>query len=244
LNDHQLAAWLAEEAGKSLLALRSSKRIPADLGGVADREANAFLMEALRLHRPEDAILSEESPDDLRRLEAERVWIVDPLDGTREYVEGRDDWAVHVALCRHGVPVAGAVSEPTRDRTIATDAPPDRRALRDRPIMLVSRSRPPAISEALASHLGAEIHHMGSAGAKALAVICGEADLYFHSGGQHEWDNCAPVAVALAAGLTACRADGRAIVYNQAVPIVPDLMIGTPELVSAAIAFVASAGQR
>lgn len=105
--------------------------------------------------------------------------------------------------------------------------------------MLVSRTRPPDGAEALAAALGAEIREMGSAGAKALAVIAGEADIYFHSGGQSEWDNCAPVAVATAAGLLACRADGSAIRYNQPDVRVPDLVIGELEIGRRALEWLA-----
>jgi len=238
MDDHQLAAWLAERAGKLLMLLRDGPLQAAPLGYVADQSANAFLLSALKMLRPEDAILSEESPDSEARLSVQRVWIVDPLDGTREYAQGRSDWAVHVALTIGGVPVVGAVSQPGQDRTYDTasvSAPPpaDRR-----PIMLVSRSRLPEAAPALAEALGAEMQEMGSAGAKAMAVIAGEADIYFHTGGQHEWDNCAPVAVALAAGLMACRIDGTPIPYNQADVKVPDLLIARPEIGERALALL------
>jgi 3'(2'), 5'-bisphosphate nucleotidase len=206
---------------------------------VGDQAANAFLMASLRKLRPDDQILSEESPDDVARLSASRVWIVDPLDGTREYAGQRSDWAVHVALTVDGVPAAGAVAQPGAGRTFDTATVKAAPRTDRRPIMLVSRTRPPPGSDALAAALGAEIQEMGSAGAKAAAVIAGEADLYFHSGGQHEWDNCAPVAIALAAGLVACRIDGSAIRYNQADVKVPDLLIAVPDLGRAALDFLA-----
>jgi 3'(2'), 5'-bisphosphate nucleotidase len=230
MDDHELAAWLAERAGRLLTDLRGGELEPVALGYVADQTANAFLLSALKMLRPEDHILSEESPDQLGRLGAERVWIIDPLDGTREYTEGRDDWAVHVALSVGGEPAAGAVAQPGRGRVVSTQPatpPPQRGGV---PVMLVSRSRAPEASAALARRLGAELREMGSAGAKAMAVILGEADIYFHAGGQHEWDNCAPVAVALAAGLIACRIDGSPIRYNQADVRVPDLIIARPEI--------------
>ncbi|HEY0114859.1 MAG TPA: 3'(2'),5'-bisphosphate nucleotidase CysQ [Allosphingosinicella sp.] len=244
LDDHRLAAWLAQSAGQLLLPLRGGPLQGAASGLAGDAAANAFLISALSSLRPDDAILSEESPDSGARLSARRVWIIDPLDGTREYGQGRGDWAVHVALAVDGVPLAGAVAQPDRGRCFATGSvaapPPSDR----RPIMLVSRTRPPAQAEALAGHLGAELREMGSAGAKAMAVVAGEADLYYHAGGQHEWDNCAPVAVALAAGLKASRADGSPIVYNQADVRVPDLIIGTADLAAKAISFfTARAGQ-
>ena len=189
----------------------------AALGHVADKVANAFILTGLAEWRPDDAVLSEESPDDPARLAHARVWIIDPLDGTREYAEGRSDWAVHVALAVDGAPRLGAVAR-ARARPAVPLRPGDGAARRSgaRPIMLVSRTRPPAEAEEIAALLGAELVPMGSAGAKAMAVVAGEADLYYHAGGQHEWDNCAPAAVALGAGLHASRLDGSPLVYNQA----------------------------
>jgi 3'(2'), 5'-bisphosphate nucleotidase len=209
----------------------------AALGVAGDRAADAFLVTALRSLRPDDAILSEECPDDGHRLTARRVWIVDPLDGTREYAQRRPDWAVHVALAEGGVPVAGAVAQPDLDRTFATGSAVPPSWPERRPIMLVSRTRAPPEAAALAQHLGAEIRGMGSAGAKAMAVVAGEADIYYHAGGQHEWDNCAPAAVALAAGLHASRADGSPLRYNRPDLLVPDLIIARPDLGEAAAEF-------
>jgi 3'(2'), 5'-bisphosphate nucleotidase len=238
MDDHQLAAWLAQRAGELLMPLRSGPLGGASLGFVGDQAANAFLMSSLKMLRPDDQILSEESPDDTARLTARRVWIIDPLDGTREYSAGRSDWAVHVALSVDGVPAAGAVAQPDLGRTFDTGSVRGSAVPERRPVMLVSRTRPPAGADELAAALGAEIQPMGSAGAKAAAVIAGEADLYFHSGGQHEWDNCAPVAVALAAGLMACRIDGSAIRYNQGDVKVPDLLIAQPPIGRAALEFI------
>jgi 3'(2'), 5'-bisphosphate nucleotidase len=236
LTDAQLAARSAEAAGRLLMQLRADALLAgAALGAAGDLLANQLILAALRAWRPDDAILSEESPDWPERLGRSRVWIVDPLDGTREYTEGRDDWAVHVALCVDGAPAAGAVAMPTRGRVFRTDAAEAplevKRGLR----MVVSRTRPPAEAAPLAEALGAELVPMGSAGAKAMAVVAGEADLYFHQGGQHEWDNCAPVAVALAAGLHASRRDGTPIAYNRERPVVPDLLICRPELAPPAL---------
>ena len=208
------------------------------LGHEADKAANAFLIEALRRHRPDDAILSEESPDDPARLARARVWIVDPLDGTREYCEGRTDWAVHVGLAVDGRPAAGAVAVPALGRLFRSDRPAAPVAQRVRPLVLVSRSRPPVEAAAIAAQLGADVAEMGSAGAKAMAVVAGEADLYVHAGGQREWDNCAPAAVALGAGLHASRLDGTSLCYNRADTRVPDLVIGRTELAERVVAFV------
>jgi 3'(2'), 5'-bisphosphate nucleotidase len=231
MTDEELAAHLAEEAGRLLIAQRTGTSLEgAALGRAADRAANDFILAGLAEWRPGDALLSEESPDDPARLAAGRVWIVDPLDGTREYAEKRADWAVHVALAIGGAPIVGAVAVPARGRVFRSDrAAMPAGAPRARPVMLVSRTRPPAHAEAVAALLGAELVGMGSAGAKAMAVVAGEADVYYHEGGQHEWDNCAPAAVALAAGLHASRLDGSALVYNRADTNIPDLVIARPE---------------
>ncbi len=195
-------------------------------------------MSALREEFPDDGILSEEGSDDLSRLEKERVWIVDPLDGTREFGEpGRSDWAVHVALTENGVPTAGAVALPAVDKTLVTEpaatlSPPHE----GRPRMVVSRSRAPAAAMIVAEALDAELLALGSAGAKAMAVVLGHADIYAHSGGQYEWDNCAPAAVAMAAGLHASRCDGSPLDYNYEDPWLPDLLICRPEFKDDALA--------
>ncbi|HYI49210.1 MAG TPA: 3'(2'),5'-bisphosphate nucleotidase CysQ [Allosphingosinicella sp.] len=239
MTDEELAAHLAEGAGRLLMEQRCGSFLEgAALGHAADRLANAFILAGLTQWRPGDAVLSEESPDDQARLGASRVWIVDPLDGTREYSEGRPDWAVHVALAVDGAPRLGAVAVPARGQLFRSDRvemPAD--AVRARPIMLVSRTRPPAEAEEIATLLGAELVAMGSAGAKAMAVVAGEADLYYHAGGQHEWDNCAPAAVALGAGLHASRLDGAPLVYNRADTQVPDLIIARPALAAPILRF-------
>ena len=239
MTDEELAGRLAEGAGRLLMELRRDAQWQGGaLGCVADKVANAFILTSLREWRPHDPILSEESPDLAERLASERVWIIDPLDGTREYQEGRDDWAVHVALAVDGEPRRGAVAIPARDRLFRSDAcPPPPSSTRARPLMLVSRTRPPEEAEAIADFLGADMVAMGSAGAKAMAVIAGDADLYYHSGGQHEWDNCAPAAVALGAGLHASRVDGSPLVYNRADTIVPDLVIAGEALAAKVVGF-------
>jgi 3'(2'), 5'-bisphosphate nucleotidase len=231
LTDEELAAHLAEEAGRLLLAQRETTLLEAAaLGNVADRVANALILTELAEWRPDDAILSEESPDDRARLHASRVWIIDPLDGTREYSEGRRDWAVHVALAVDGLPAVGAVALPAQGKLYRSDRAVMPHCTRERPRMLVSRTRPPPEAKAIAMMLGAELVALGSAGAKAMAVVAGEADIYYHAGGQHEWDNCAPAAIALAAGLHASRLDGTPLVYNRPDPQSPDLVIARPEL--------------
>jgi 3'(2'), 5'-bisphosphate nucleotidase len=228
MDDHVVARTLASEAGSLLLEIR-------DEGGAAgDRKANELLLRRLAELRPDDAVLSEESVDDKARLDAARVWIIDPLDGTREYGEPpRDDWAVHVALTVDGRPVAGAVALPGADELVLhTGEPPTVAAAVDGPPRLaVSRTRPPECTQLLVDRLGATLVEMGSAGAKAMAVVRGQVDVYAHSGGQYEWDSCAPVAVAAAAGLHVSRLDGTPLLYNQPDPYLPDLLICRPELV-------------
>nr|WP_246350479.1 3'(2'),5'-bisphosphate nucleotidase CysQ [Sphingobium boeckii] len=217
---------MAEQAGQLLLRLRA--RMPEAgkaLGNEGDRLANALILDRLRAERPDDAILSEEEKDDASRCAFARIWVIDPLDGTREYTEGRDDWAVHVALAIDGVPSVGAVALPALGLVLSSDAPPPLSSEANPLRMLVSRTRPAAEALSVAETLGATLLPMGSAGAKAMAVVRGEADIYLHTGGQYEWDNCAPAAVAIAAGLHVSRVDGSPLVYNCANPWLPDLLI-------------------
>jgi 3'(2'), 5'-bisphosphate nucleotidase len=234
--DHALAAAAATRAGELLVDLRAELMAaghhPARMGDVGDRQAHLLLVDLLAREAPDDAVLSEEGRDDLRRLACERVWIIDPVDGTREFSEpGRTDWAVHVALAIGGVAVAGAVALPARGITLSTDPPPPPRAPYDgEPRILVSRTRPPSQARLIQESLGGRLVPMGSAGAKAMAVVLGEADVYAHAGGQYEWDNAAPAAVAEAAGLHVSRLDGRPLRYNNADPWLPDLLICRPDL--------------
>ena len=241
LSDSQLAAELAETAGKMLIEVRDSGRFSgAALGKAGDEIANEFLVHALRAQRPADGLLSEEEKDSEERLGKSRVWIIDPVDGTREYGEGRSDWAVHVGLAIDGVASCGAVALPGLDGglVLRTDrvAPA---AAPNRPLrMVVSRTRPAPESVAVAQILGADLVPMGSAGAKAMAVVRGEADIYLHSGGQYEWDSCAPVAVAAAHGLHVSRIDGTPLAYNQRDLYMPDLLVCAKPLVGAVLAAV------
>ena len=235
-DDHALARDLATEAGALLLRVRSDRgfgdiRALRDAG---DRESHVYLTEALARQRPGDSVLSEEGKDELSRLAAERVWIVDPLDGTREYAEeGRGDWAVHVALWERGELAAGAVALPSQGRTLSTAEPFALRAPRTGRIRIaVSRTRPPEFTRRLADHVDADVElvPIGSAGAKVAAVLLGDVDAYVHAGGQYEWDSAAPVAVAHAVGAHASRIDGSSLAYNQEDTKLPDILVCHPDL--------------
>ncbi len=240
--DVELARSIAVEAGALLLAIRTrGTEHGKALGDAGDREANTLILERLRVARPNDFILSEESLDDTARCAAERVWIVDPLDGTRDYAEGLDDWAVHIGLAIGGRPSVGAVAVPTTGRVYTTaEGPGITRACSVPPRMVVSRTRATEMVERVGQALATTRVGMGSAGVKAMAVVDGRADIYLHDGGQYEWDNCAPAAVALAAGLHASRIDGSPLVYNCANPLLPDLLICRPELAEQVLAAVAA----
>ncbi len=238
-DDHSLAARLAAEAGEVLLRLRAERGF-ADgraLKDAGDQAAHEYLMAALARYRPGDAVLSEEGKDDKARLDSDRVWIVDPLDGTREFSEeGRSDWAVHVALWEKDRLTAGAVALPAQGVTLSTGEPPAP-AERSSDVIriVVSRTRPPQIVHDLTARLEAagrkvELVPMGSAGAKIAAVLTGDVDVYVHAGGQSEWDSAAPAAVALAAGAHASRIDGSPLVYNEEDPYLPDILVSHPSL--------------
>ena len=233
--DHRDAAAIATDAGRLLLDLRrrldDPKADTTTLRADGDRTANELILAALAERHPADAVLSEESKDDPARLDAARVWIVDPLDGTREFGEpGRDDWAVHVALVVDGAPVAGAVALPALGVTLGTLDPPQLAPPSGQLRIIGSRSRLTDHVRRLVDRLGGELVLMGSAGAKAMAVVRGEAEVYAHTGGQYEWDSAAPVAVAAAAGLHVSRIDGSPLRYNRPDPYMPDLLICRPEL--------------
>lgn len=242
VDDQMLAAELAEAAGAALLSLREQMGFtdPQALRTAGDRAAQDVLAARLTSARPDDAVLSEEAADDDIRLSASRVWIIDPLDGTREFSEaGRTDWAVHVALWESGTLTAGAVALPALGVTLSTASPPALPSRRPEPPRLaVSRTRAPALAEHVASALGAELVPMGSAGAKTAAVILGEVDGYVHAGGQYEWDSAAPVAVAQAAGLHASRLDGTALAYNQPNPYLADLLVCAPHLADSILTLI------
>jgi 3'(2'), 5'-bisphosphate nucleotidase len=227
-------------AGDLLLEVRAEGLQGRELKDAGDRRSHELLMQLLATHRPGDAVLSEEGKDEASRLSAARVWIVDPVDGTREFSEPpRDDWAVHVALWAEGDLVAGAVAQPALGQTFSTQTPPELPvSTAARPRIAVSRTRPPEFVQALAEHIDADLVPMGSAGAKVISVVRDVTDAYVHAGGQYEWDSAAPVAVARAAGLHTSRADGAPLEYNRRDPLLPDLLVCRPELADAITTFV------
>ena len=234
-DDHALARELAAEAGRRLLELRAHGGDPDVLRKAGDRLSHEFLVAALADRRPGDVVLSEEAADNPVRLSASRVWIVDPLDGTREFGEpGRTDWAVHVALWERTSRdlTAGAVALPAQGRVLSTAdaAREDVGTSTQRLRIVVSRTRAPWFVRDISDLIGAEPVPLGSAGAKVAAVVCGEAEAYVHGGGFYEWDTAAPVAVARAAGFHASRIDGSPLVYNQADLRMPDILVCRPAL--------------
>lgn len=235
VDDHELAARLAQRAGRRLVELREERASTSDpkaLGAAGDAAAHELLVAELGEHRPDDPVLSEHGVSGPQREPGRRVWIVDPLDGTREYSEaGRADWAVHVALAEKHDVIAAAVALPAAGLVLGTGEPPKQPAHGiARPRIAVSRSRAPAFVRDVAEAIGAELVPMGSAGAKITAVVRGEVDAYLHDGGQYEWDSAAPVAVARAAGLHTSRLDGSGLVYDRADPWLPDLLVCRREL--------------
>jgi 3'(2'), 5'-bisphosphate nucleotidase len=255
--DGAFARWLAAGAGELLRRLRDEVGFddPDALRHLGDRESHEYIAGQLALWRPADAVLSEEGKqDDLARLNAERLWIVDPLDGTREFGEpGRSDWAVHIALWVRSSSApyqlaAAAIGLPDHDRVLGTDFPPAYPPLSGSAAaggavrIVASRTRPPAVLDAVAEAVGAEVVPMGSAGAKIAAVISGDADAYIHAGGQYEWDSAAPVGVAAATGLHASRLDGSPLAYNQPDPLVPDLIVCRKDLATSLLDAVSRAG--
>ena len=231
ISDSRLTNSLAQGCGEILKGVRNGGLLRGlSLGDAGDEAAQEWIARVLEQHRPQDGMLSEEAADDLARLKKDRVWIVDPLDGTKEFATGRQDWAVHIALVENGIPIHAAVGLPDLGVTFKSS---DVRAVTG-PLskkFVVSRNRPPKVADYIAEKMGYEVVGVGSAGAKAMHVLLGDYDGYIHAGGQYEWDSCAPVAVAEAAGLHTARLDGSPLVYNNADPYLPDLLVCHPDLV-------------
>ena len=239
--DQQLASRVATEAGAMLVELRDELVAEGihywDLKDEGDVAGHRYIMSALTAARPDDVILSEEAADNRRRLSAERVWIIDPIDGTNEFAEHpRHDWAIHIALWEAGELTAASVALPTLgitfDASPAAVVPPSTRA---KPLLVTSRSRNPYCAVMVANALGCDVARLGSAGAKAMAVVMGEADIYVHDGGMYQWDSAAPSAVAKAAGLHVSRIDGSPLKYNQETLWLPDFLVCRTELAEPAL---------
>ena len=249
--DADFASRLAIQTGQLLVGLRAEMFAAGasywDVKDAGDAVAQEFLAKELHAHRPHDAVLSEEEGrTDQRRFGSDRVWIIDPLDGTREFGEpGRDDWAVHVALWEREAFGAAAVSLPAISAVFSTDpAPPLPAIERDRPRVITSRSRAPYSAVLVVEALDADAVRLGSAGAKAMALVMGHADIYVHDGGMYQWDSAAPAAVAMAAGFHASRLDGSPLVYNQRDPWLPDFIVCRPELADPVLDAIWGSGRR
>jgi len=251
--DAALAATVAAEAGELLLSMRTQYGFydPYELGDAGDMRANTLILDRLHRARPGDAVLSEEAADDVSRVHADRVWIVDPVDGTHEYsMPGRADWAVHIALWQRTHESGGAITDaavalPARGEVYRTDTvtPPPPRA--DGPIRITaSASRPPAVLWRMRDELDIQLVRIGSAGAKAMAVVRGDVDAYIHAGGQWEWDSAAPAGVLWAAGLHATRIDGSPLIYNRRDPYLPDLLMCRPEVAAPLLEVIRSVPRR
>lgn len=236
VDDATLARRLAIGTGEILKGVRSVGLLrDEDLGKAGDKVAQEWIARCLAVHRPDDAVLSEEAPDDGSRLVKDRVWIIDPLDGTREYAGGRQDWAVHIALAVKGRITHAAVGMPDIGQVFHMDEPqPDRGAPTGR--LVVSRNSSPELGQAVADATGMELVTMGSCGAKTVSVVLGDNDAYLHHGGQYVWDNAAPVGLAQAAGLHTSRLDGSDIDYSAEETYLPDLLICRPELADSLLA--------
>ena len=239
--DQQLASRIATQAGIMLVELRDELAIEGihywDLKDEGDVAGHRYIMDALTQARPDDVILSEEAADNRRRLSAERVWIIDPIDGTNEFAEPpRYDWAIHIALWEKGKLTVGSVALPTLGITFDADpAPIVPPSTRERPLLVTSRTRNPYCAVKVANALGCDVARLGSAGAKAMAVVMGEADIYVHDGGMYQWDSAAPSAVAAAAGLHVSRTDGSPLIYNEESLWLPDFLVCRPEFAEAAL---------
>jgi 3'(2'), 5'-bisphosphate nucleotidase len=243
VSDDEAAAELAYRAGQVLRELQDGPLEGKALGAEGDRRSHELLVRLLAERFPADRVRSEEDDRATELAQPDgRVWIIDPLDGTREFSERRTDWAVHVALAVDGLPVVGAVALPGLDLVLDTGSPPALHPLPPVPRLVVSRTRPPDFVPFVAERLGADTVPMGSAGAKISAVVRGEAEVYVHAGGQYEWDSCAPVAVALATGLHASRIDGSPLRYARPDPWLPDLVVCHPDLADAVLTAVADSG--
>jgi len=262
VGDHELAHKLAGSVGEQLLCVRQDWQRRSFTRGMSlayegDISAHNSLLKELRAARSSDAVLSEEGTDNLSRLKSERLWVIDPLDGSSDYAYGSSEWAVHVGLAVDGVAVAGAVSLPALDLVFATGQSQGKEvrgrgtqgheAQRGQPAaranqqtvgsasqqpfkIVTARSRIHLEGVLLANELEAEVFACGSAGVKAMLVVLGKVDAYVHATGLYEWDVCAPAAVAESAGLYVSDAFGEQLKFNQPHPVVNGFVVCRHEL--------------
>jgi 3'(2'), 5'-bisphosphate nucleotidase len=243
--DLAFAIEAAEMTGARALGLRATGRWTdqGQMADIGDQSADGFVQGFVRGRFPRDGVLSEETADSARRLEIGRTWIIDPLDGTREYSQSREDWAVHVGLVDDGRCRLGALALPARGRLLwGVCAGEERRFGLNGPGRLVqgdspeparvriavSRSHTPSWMPRFAEMMNAELVPSGSVGNKVAMLLLGEADLYAHRKGLKEWDTCAPECVARALGWSVSRLDGTDIVYNSPDPRVEEFLVCRP----------------
>jgi 3'(2'), 5'-bisphosphate nucleotidase len=257
--DLEFAIHIAREAGRRVLALRATGRWEGKmLADVGDQAADGYIQGALLGRYPDDGVLSEETKDSAERLSKSRAWIIDPLDGTREFSQLRDDWAVHVALTVDGECALSAVDLPAQKKTLwAVNVEGQRRAgldgeaelatgdspSLDPPRIACSRSHTPPWMEAFHGAMGGgELVRAGSVGNKVSLLLLGEADLYVHKVGLKEWDTCAPETIARALGWTVCKLRGDEHRYNQRNPVNHELVICRPAWKERVLEALASCG--
>lgn len=248
MNDHELAAELAAAAGRQLLELRAQYSVPDEaaaraLAKLADQLANDWLLQQLAELRPDDAVLSEEAEDDLARVQAQRVWIIDPVDGTYEFARRLADFAVHVALWDNsaGSFTAAAVAVPDHGAVWATDSAAAAIESDRTQLTVVSSTREPKpvlaklqvelsnIAAAL-GYAGVEFRTLGSVGGKVHQLLAGHADVYLSTTGFWEWDAAAPAAVAQQQGFQVTDLQGAALRFNQVPPRVSSFVVAKPQL--------------
>ncbi len=197
----------------------------------ADLESSALVVSRLREAFPDDAILSEELPDDGSRLRCQRVWMIDPIDGTRDFLRGEAGYVVMVGFCYQGRPVVGAVAQPETGRiwvgVTGEGAWKEAPGVAQESIHVSSVAQPQAIRlvsskshrsdyyQRLRASLGiTDELAVGSVGLKLALVAEGSRDLYVYPGSQTKlWDSCAPEAILTAAGGMVTDSDGLPLTY-------------------------------
>ncbi|HEY8461088.1 MAG TPA: 3'(2'),5'-bisphosphate nucleotidase CysQ [Blastocatellia bacterium] len=233
----EVARELARDAGRILLEYYAKDtevhwKGCDDPVTAADRAANDMLARELSRRFPDDAVLTEELPDDLSRLKKDRVWTVDPMDGTKQFIERVDEFAVMIGLAIEGEAKLGVVYNPSADRMYYA-APGvgafveekwSTKRLRVAPVsdpsqmvMAMSRSHPSRKVKVIGEKLGVSkyIRH-GSVGLKFGLIAEGRAHLYINTtSATSQWDTCAPEAILREAGGLVTDCNGGALVYNQ-----------------------------